>query len=345
MTLLVGLLALVPLVIGLVLAAQPASTRRVERFGLRHQVPEAERYSPELVSYLTRTRRHRVIGVVCGYVASVVVSLPHDRVSVEFGFLVAGWFCGAVTAELGLAASADAPVGEAPVPGWLLRVPLVQAVVSVVVTVWVLVEAPVRTPWWAVVGWAVGSLACAAAVTVGSRHALRRVPAEPDVTGRATAADAIGGLTGIGALLGVLCLTYAVGAAGEHTFDHVALALGEAAVVWAIGAVVIAAQLVGAAWPGTGDRSAAWRRPHGVLVTVAVLVAVSGGWLGYARWQDHPPYQPAALGATAKLRLTDEAHFDADARALGVTGLTMLLDQPGAQNFVGRLDYRLPDGM
>lgn len=114
------------------------------------------------------------------------------------------------------------------------------------------------------------------------------------------------------------------------------------ALLWAIGAVLIAALLMSAAWPEAIETSSPRRRPRKVLIVVAALTAVSGGWLGYARWQDHPPYAPAAIGATATVRLTDDAQFGEDARALGVTGLGMVLNAPGSQNFVGRIDYTVP---
>jgi hypothetical protein len=81
-----------------------------------------------------------------------------------------------------------------------------------------------------------------------------------------------------------------------------------------------------------------------VLLIIAALVAVSAGWAGYAWWRDRPPYSAAAVKATATVRFTDEKRFEDDARALGMTGFTTLVDQPEQQQFIGRVDHAVLAG-
>jgi hypothetical protein len=113
----------------------------------------------EIVSYLFRTRRDRTLGVLCGFLATVAVTLPQSRLTVEIGLLVAGWLGGAVVAELRIVPAPGSRPGEPPVPGWLLRVPLVLAAVTVSGTVVLLALGPDGGSWWQLPAWGTGALA------------------------------------------------------------------------------------------------------------------------------------------------------------------------------------------
>jgi hypothetical protein len=349
MPLLLLLIAAVPVFIGLRLAMTPPSAARVASFARRHRLGlmvDDRRY---VVAYLSHTRRRRTAGALGGYLAGLASALPQERITVEFFLVLAGWFVAAVVAEFRFRAPQlpghdQAAVGSL-APGWVLRVPHALAATAVGVTALVLTFGRADERWWRVVAWGAAALACTAVVVATNRHVMNR-PADraDDVTtaGRAVATNAVGAVTAVGSALAVSCLARQLWLVHDGFFDAAATAVGGVALLWTLGGLVIAWLVAVAAWRGGPVEPNA--RPLRVLLVVAALVAGSVGWAGYAWWRDRPPFSAAAAQATATVRFTDEARFEDDARALGITGLTGLVTEPGYQQFIGRVDLATPAG-
>jgi hypothetical protein len=167
--------------------------------------------------------------------------------------------------------------------------------------------------------------------------------ADDDATGRAAAAHSIGAITAVGSALTLSCLTYQLDVLQSQFFDAAATAVAGIGLLWTVGALSIAWLIASASWPAAQTDPAPKPRHLGrVLMVVATLCVASAAWAGYAWSKDHPPYPAAAIKATATIRFTNDARFDQDARALGVTGLTKLLGGPDDQQFIGRVDYARP---
>ena len=86
----------------------PVSRARVARFASRHRLTITVDNGEQVIRYLAQTRRWRSAGLVVGAVVSSVASIPHGTVRVDFLALLAGWFVGALVAEVRLAAGAGA---------------------------------------------------------------------------------------------------------------------------------------------------------------------------------------------------------------------------------------------
>src|SRR5205823_5249928 len=56
-----------------------------------------------VIDYLATTRRWRAIGLAAGLAASLAWQLPQQRIAVSWVFMLAGWFVGALIAELRVA--------------------------------------------------------------------------------------------------------------------------------------------------------------------------------------------------------------------------------------------------
>lgn len=93
-------LCLVTSLAAFLLADAPVSRRRVEKFANRHQVPVTADNGSQIISYLARTRRWRIAGLVCGATAYTLLSLEQNRVGISISYLLAGWFAGALIAEV-----------------------------------------------------------------------------------------------------------------------------------------------------------------------------------------------------------------------------------------------------
>jgi hypothetical protein len=102
------------LLVGFVLAGAvgqtwgPVSRARLARFASRHRLTITVDNGEQVIRYLAQTRRWRSAGLVVGAVVSSVASIPHGTVRVDFLALLAGWFVGALVAEVRLAAGAGA---------------------------------------------------------------------------------------------------------------------------------------------------------------------------------------------------------------------------------------------
>jgi hypothetical protein len=109
-----GLFVGAVLLVGFVLAGAvgqtwgPVSRARLARFASRHRLTITVDNGEQVIRYLAQTRRWRSAGLVVGAVVSSVASIPHGTVRVDFLALLAGWFVGALVAEVRLAAGAGA---------------------------------------------------------------------------------------------------------------------------------------------------------------------------------------------------------------------------------------------
>jgi hypothetical protein len=90
-------------------AAGPVERTRVERFARRHGLPITAGNGGAVMRYLGVTRRWRIAGLTAGFLVSLALAVPRGAVSVNFLALFAGWFAGAVVAEVRIARPTMAP--------------------------------------------------------------------------------------------------------------------------------------------------------------------------------------------------------------------------------------------
>ncbi len=348
------LVVAVPVWVALWLARAPVSPGRIGRFERRHRMRLSEGERGRVVDHLAHARLWRAFGAAAGYAADWASTFSAERVVFPVAATAAGWLVGAVVAELrsgvpgGGVQGAEVPGVEVPgggapgggvpgggVPGGgvlpvlLRRVPAVLAAVAVGCTVLLLL--PGRSPERVLV-WGFGALACAGAIVVVQRRvagpAMWRDAGPAPAVRQAIATDVAGAVAGVGTALAAVCLTGQLSVIRPGYFDPVGSAVGLLAVVWSLGGIAVG-------W------LVAHARFRPLTATVAVLVLFSAAALGVAWRRDRPPYPVSALQPSVTVRLTDEKRFDADARALGITGLRPLIGMPGT-TFVGRVDYRPP---
>jgi hypothetical protein len=86
-----------------VAADVPVQRSRVEAFARRRGVVVTDSNAHHLVRYLALTRRWRVAGVVSATMAFTVHGLQHQTIGVDVLVGLAGWFTGAIIAELRIA--------------------------------------------------------------------------------------------------------------------------------------------------------------------------------------------------------------------------------------------------
>lgn len=250
-------------------------------------------------------RRWHTAGAIAGLLAGVVAGLPEQRFTLALFPLLAGWFAGAVIAEFRFRPMPAAPVVAG--RNALQRVPHALAATTVGVTAIVLFLGRERAGL--VLAWGAAALVVAAAVATTNRHGNSRT------------------VVGIGTALVLACLAHQLAAVQDRYFDTMATAIGAIVLLWTFGGLALAVTL----WRSVSVRPA--------LLLAGAIAATSAGAAGYAWWHDRPPFPASAVQATATLRFTDEQHFAADARALGVTGLETLVT---GQQFLGRVDYTGP---
>jgi hypothetical protein len=106
---LVSALSVTAALIAFVVADMPVSRKRVQRFVHLHDIHVTTANGAQIIAYLARTRRWRAAGLVSGLTAYTVIDLQHSRASVNIMYLVAGWFVGALAAEVHMAGP---PVGK-----------------------------------------------------------------------------------------------------------------------------------------------------------------------------------------------------------------------------------------
>lgn len=192
---LVGIAIFIGLLFWLTIAVEraPVSRTRLEQFARRHRLMITTANGNQVIRYLAVTRRWRASGLALGVLGSIGWALAHDAVRIDSLTLFAGWFAGALVAELRVArvpsgqrraASLTPRTPQAYLPrlAWAL-VPFA-ALVSLTITSVTAVQAirglPVQPIAWPL---SVGALAVAVAVMALQRRAVRRAqPAdEPDV--------------------------------------------------------------------------------------------------------------------------------------------------------------------
>lgn len=193
------------------------SRHRLRAFARRHRLTVTVDNGDRVIRYLATTRRWRTTGLVVGLLVSVGWALSQGGVQVNFLALFAGWFVGALVAEVRLARTSFGPRRVAslasrspglylPRTAWWLVPALAVASVAAAVYAWVRAGVPEPT-----VGLLAGAAVAIAVVVnrVQARVVGRAQPAEaPDVV---AADDAIRSrslhvLTGGGATLVVYCL-------------------------------------------------------------------------------------------------------------------------------------------
>jgi len=81
----------------------PISRARVESFARRHTLPITAANGNQVIRYLAITRRWRCAGLAVGWAVALAADLPNSRVSFNPLALFAGWFAGALAAEIHLA--------------------------------------------------------------------------------------------------------------------------------------------------------------------------------------------------------------------------------------------------
>jgi hypothetical protein len=252
MVLLVGLVVAVAFVVVMVhFSGGPMSRARVETFARRQRLTVTTDNGNQVIRYLAVTRRWRVAGFVGGFLASQLTA--PDQMILYFGFipLFAGWFLGALIAEVRVSHLSYGRLRAASLqprrlrhylrPTALAAVP-VAAAVSLAIGVGTAVAAALdaAAPDWTAWAWLSLGLGTAAAVrTVQLRIVGRPQPlADPDVLAGddAIRSRSLHVLSGGGAALVLLIALTQLGAA--HVGGSVAEQTVEA--VQALGTFVVA---------------------------------------------------------------------------------------------------------
>jgi hypothetical protein len=245
-------LSLIPLVVAAMMVHQPVSRTRVERFAQRHRLVVTADNGQRVIDYLATTRRWRAIGLAAGLAASLAWHLPQMRIGVNWVFMLAGWFVGALIAELRVArltSSRSAAVlvprsADRYLPPVALRAaPVAAASCAALILALTVAEglgaAAGRVAWGQALSLLVAALTATTAVWVAQRHVLTRAQpvAAPDViqADNAVRSRSLHALSGSGTALALYC---ALGLA-----DVIAVALpdltGLATAVNVIGAFAI----------------------------------------------------------------------------------------------------------
>jgi hypothetical protein len=243
------------LVVGGVLVAvagEPVSRTRVDRFARRERLVITPGNGNHVIRYLATTRRWRIAGLGAGIAASVLHYLPNE-VRLDASIIFAGWFAGALMAEVRVdhlrhgarraalvrARRANDYVGRAT---WALGP--VSAVVAVLAAGATLAGAATgrADPDGSAVAWLPIAIGIAVAVRLVQRRVLRRPqPLAPDdviAADNAIRSRALHVLSAGGAALVLLCVSAQVAAAspvGVSAVDLSALRGAFAVLVGVVG--------------------------------------------------------------------------------------------------------------
>jgi hypothetical protein len=87
----------------------PVSRGQLTRFAQRQHLTITPGNGEPVIRYLAHTRRWRGAGVILGAGASVAISAQYNAVGITGWMLMAGWFAGAVVAEVRLARGPAGP--------------------------------------------------------------------------------------------------------------------------------------------------------------------------------------------------------------------------------------------
>lgn len=252
------------------MANSPVSRVRLERFARRQCLDVSAASGDQIIRYLATTRRWRTAGLGLGFLASVAWSLPQPTASIDSITLFAGWFLGALVAEIRVAHLAHGPRRAASLqrrqpaaylsrPAWAL-VPgaAVLAVAVAATTTWAAAVGSARPDWWSA-GWLVAALATAATVRAIQLHVLRRPQplVAPDVlaTDDAIRSRSLHVLAGGGAAIVLLCVSAQLDAIHPLATDAVG-----AIEIWHDGGVFLIAAL---GWYVATVTWSPWRRGRG----------------------------------------------------------------------------------
>jgi hypothetical protein len=175
-------------------AGGPVSRARLERFARRQRLVVTATNGNLLIAYLARVRRWRSAGLITGVVLTLVWSIQHDGVTLNALSMFAGWFAGALVAEV---SQARVPSGPRRVAALQPRLPHayvsrfswalvpVTAGLSVAIAAGTAIEAGRgrMSPDWTAWVWLGLALVVAVLVRLTQRHVLNRSQAldEPDV--------------------------------------------------------------------------------------------------------------------------------------------------------------------
>jgi hypothetical protein len=256
-----GLAVLVPTVLAARALTGPVPRRRVEEFARLHSLAVTAGNGNQIIAYRATTRRWRTAGLALSMLVQLVCT---GHVALDFWWVLAGWFAGAIVAELRVAHLSRGPravaslaprrvahylptLGRAAVPGSMVLCAVV-ACVGFVQCVTDRSFAIGDLITWTALGLGVGAVTLAA-----TRHVLRRSQpyAEPD---KLAADDAIRSrslhvLAGAGMTLVLYCVLGQLWACGAMT-SGVMLGLGP---VLGLGAAVAGRIL--AYWPWVPRRT------------------------------------------------------------------------------------------
>ena len=107
-TFLVPLLILLAVLLTLTVRALRGSVsrKRVEEFAKLHSLTVTAANGDQIIAYRATTRRWRTAGLLLGVVVQILVG---GHFTIEFWWVLAGWFAGAIVAELRVAQLARAP--------------------------------------------------------------------------------------------------------------------------------------------------------------------------------------------------------------------------------------------
>lgn len=108
-------------------SGSPVPRRRLHRFARWHDLTVTAGNSPRLESYLAVTRRWRAAGATFGGALYALPGLAQHRLAIGVAFLVAGWFAGALAAEVQLARGAATEPAPTTTPARYLSAPLRRA--------------------------------------------------------------------------------------------------------------------------------------------------------------------------------------------------------------------------
>ncbi|NUR48272.1 MAG: hypothetical protein HOV71_09085 [Hamadaea sp.] len=318
--------------IGTVVLLTPVSDRAASTFEAYHRVNLTPAGRERLTAYLNTRRRARTIGVLAAAAASLAVTATSHGIQLNLIMLMAGWFAGAVAAELRQRHRTRPNQPHEPATD---RLPVLVALIGVTIAyaVSAVVLRSEGTSVAAILRWAVAALAvCSvslAATAFVARSGLRDLDQPDSDLGPATSASAVRGLTAGGAFLAMLCLAKL----WEHTvpgpYDETRFPqLATLAVLLLAFAALSSNNL---------------KHPAARIGLAALLIVIPLAWAVPVRLAQSPPVQPDQVHAVATLRLVTLDRLAEAASDLGLTG--QLQPQPAAASMselVGRIDIDRP---
>jgi hypothetical protein len=237
----------------------------VERFAQQHRLVVTADNGQRVIDYLATTRRWRATGLAAGLAATLAWHLRQQMFGVNWVFMLAGWFLGALIAELRVARltarrSAAVLVPRSadrylpPVALWAPPVAAASCVALIVVlSVAVGLGASVgRVAWGRASSLLVAALAVTAAVWAAQRHVLTRAQpvAAPDLTqaDNAIRSRSLHALGGSGTALALYCALGLTGVVAVALPD-VAGVVTVANVIGAFAVPLLGWRIATAPWP------------------------------------------------------------------------------------------------